>query len=114
MDTPVECKPGVNREHLYTVGDVALRIAVILHFVSRGTASSTTVEKSRLAIATVKQARFNDYVRVIGQVMPSRIVCVGAIGGGCVEGRLKEGGAMIRAGDVALHLNSPLLSIGII
>ena len=113
MDTPVERKPGINRKHLYTIGGVALGIAVILYFIFRDTASSMTVEKDRLTIATVKQAEFNDYIRVIGQVMPSRIIYMDAIEGGRVEERLKEEGAMVKAGDVILRLSNPLLNIGI-
>ena len=52
MDTPVERKPGINRKHLYTIGGVALGIAVILYFIFIDTASSMTVEKDRLTIAT--------------------------------------------------------------
>lgn len=48
------------------------------------------VEKDRLTIATVEQAEFSDYIRVIGQVMPSRIIYMDAIEGGRVEERLKE------------------------
>ena len=113
MDTPVERKPGINRKHLYTIGGVALGIAVILYFIFRDTASSMTVEKDRLTIATVKQAEFNDYIRVIGQVMPNRIIYMDAIEGGRVEERLKEEGAMVKAGDVILRLSNPLLNIGI-
>ena len=57
-----------------------------------------TVEKDRLTIATVKQAEFNDYIRVIGQVMPNRIIYMDAIEGGRVEERLKEEGAMVKSG----------------
>ena len=113
MDTPVERKPGINRKHLYTIGGVALGITVILYFIFRDTASSMTVEKDRLTIATVKQAEFNDYIRVIGQVMPNRIIYMDAIEGGRVEERLKEEGAMVKAGDVILRLSNPLLNIGI-
>ena len=109
MDTPVERKPGINRKHLYTIGGVALGIAVILYFIFIDTASSMTVEKDRLTIATVKQAEFNDYIRVIGQVMPNRIIYMDAIEGGRVEERLKEEGAMVKAGDVAALVgNTPI------
>jgi len=50
---------------------------------------------------------------VIGQVMPSRIIYMDAIEGGRVEERLKEEGAMVKAGDVILRLSNPLLNIGI-
>ena len=61
-----------------------------------------------LTIATVEQAEFSDYIRVIGQVMPSRIIYMDAIEGGRVEERLKEEGAMVKAGDVILRLSNPL------
>mgnify|MGYP003218557845 CR=1 FL=1 len=113
MDTLIERKPGINRKRLYWVGGVMLGLAVIAYFIFRDTASSMAVEKDRLTIATVKQAEFSDYIRVIGQVMPSRIIYMDAIEGGRVEERLKEEGAMVKAGDVILRLSNPLLNIGI-
>ena len=71
------------------------------------------VEKDRLTIATVTRGEFSDYIRVIGQVMPDRIIDVDAIEGGRVEERLKEEGAIVKAGDVILRLSNPLLNIGI-
>ena len=56
---------------------------------------------------------FNDYVRVIGQVLPSRMIYLDAIEGGRVEERLHEEGAMVKKGDVILRLSNPLLNIGI-
>ena len=65
--------PASNRKRLYWVGGVMLGLAVIAYFIFRDTASSMAVEKDRLTIATVEQAEFSDYIRVIGQVMPSRL-----------------------------------------
>jgi len=113
MDTPIERKTGINRKRFYLAGGVILGLAVVLYFIFRDTASSMTVEKDRLTIATVKQTEFSDYIRVIGQVMPSRIIYMDAIEGGRVEERLKEEGAMVKAGDVILRLSNPLLNIGI-
>ena len=113
MDTPIERKPGINRKHLYITGSALAGIVIILYFIFRDTTSSMTVEKDRLTIATVTQGEFNDYIRVIGQVMPSRIIYMDAIEGGRVEERLKEEGALVKAGDVILRLSNPLLNIGI-
>ena len=100
MDTPIERKPGITRKHLYVIGGIAFVIAVVLYFIFRDTTSSMTVEKERLTIATVNRGEFNDYIRVIGQVMPNRIIYMDAVEGGRVEERLKEEGAMVKAGDV--------------
>ena len=72
-----------------------------------------TIDKSRITIATVTENEFNDYVRVIGQVLPSRMIYLDAIEGGRVEERLHEEGAMVKKGDVILRLSNPLLNIGI-
>lgn len=113
MDTPIERKSGITRKHLYIIGGITFAIAVILYFMFRDTASAMTVEKERLTIATVERGEFNDYIRVIGQVMPNRIIYMDAVEGGRVEERLKEEGAMVKAGDVILRLSNPLLNIGI-
>lgn len=91
----------------------AAAIALILFLILRDTSSSLTVEKERLSIAEVKRAEFSDYVRVIGQVMPSRIIYMDAVEGGRVEEKLKEEGAMVKAGEVILRLSNPVLNIGI-
>lgn len=113
MDTPIERKSGITRKHLYIIGGITFAIAVILYFMLRDTASTMTVDKERLTIATVERGEFNDYIRVIGQVMPNRIIYMDAVEGGRVEERLKEEGAMVKAGDVILRLSNPLLNIGI-
>ena len=72
-----------------------------------------TIDKSRITIATVTENEFNDYIRVIGQVLPSRMIYLDAIEGGRVEERLHEEGAMVKKGDAILRLSNPLLNIGI-
>lgn len=72
------------------------------------------VEKERITIATVQKGEFNDYIRVIGQVLPDRIVYLDAIEGGRVEERLIEEGTQVKAGDIVLRLSNPLLNIGIL
>lgn len=114
MDMLIEPKHRIKRNRLYLIaGGVAL-IAMAFYFLFRDTASSMTVEKGNLTITTVRHGEFNDYIRVIGQVMPNRIIYMDAIEGGRVEERLKEEGAMVKAGEVILRLSNPLLSIGIL
>lgn len=45
--------------------------------------------------------------------MPTHIIYMDAIEGGRVEERLREEGAMVKAGEVILRLSNPLLNIGI-
>lgn len=114
MDTPVERKSRWSKRRVYgLIGGLSL-VAFVLYFVFRDTSSSMRVEKDRLSIARVEQGEFNDYIRIIGQVMPSRIIYLDAVEGGRVEERSIEEGAMVRAGDVILRLSNPLLNIDIL
>lgn len=88
-------------------------LLLILYVAFRDTASSMAIDKRRITIATVAESEFNDYIRVIGQVLPSRMIYLDAIEGGRVEERLHEEGAMVKKGDVILRLSNPLLNIGI-
>lgn len=113
MDTQIERKKHFTPKQIYGGVGVLLICALILYFVFRDNTSSMTVDRSRITIATVIEDEFNDYIRVIGQVLPSRMIYLDAIEGGRVEERLHEEGAMVKKGDVILRLSNPLLNIGI-
>lgn len=114
MDTRIERKSRFRKKHFYLLIGGALLLACLFFFLFRDTSSSMKVEKERLTIAAVEQGEFNDYIRVIGQVMPSRIIYLDAVEGGRVEERLMEEGEQVKAGDVILRLSNPLLNIGIL
>lgn len=114
MDTRIERKSCFRKKHLYAIAGSVLLLTCLFYFLFRDTSSSMKVEKERLTIAAVEQGEFNDYIRVIGQVMPSRIIYLDAVEGGRVEERLMEEGELVKAGDVILRLSNPLLNIGIL
>lgn len=114
MDTPIERKSRLKKKHLYAMAGGTFLLVCLLYFIFRDTSSSMKVDKERLTISTIVQGEFNDYIRVIGQVLPDRIIYLDAIEGGRVEERLIEEGAQVKAGDVILRLSNPLLNIGIL
>lgn len=114
MDTRIERKSRFQKKHIYTVAGGFAILFCLLWFIFRDTSSSMKVEKERITIATVQKGEFNDYIRVIGQVLPDRIIYLDAIEGGRVEERLIEEGEQVKAGDVILRLSNPLLNIGIL
>lgn len=114
MDTRIEQKSRLKKKHIYAIAGGGFLIVCILYFIFRDTTSSMKVDKERLTISAVTQGEFNDYIRVIGQVIPDRIIYLDAIEGGRVEERLIEEGAQVRAGEVILRLSNPLLNIGIL
>lgn len=113
MDTVIEHKKGLRKKYYYWIAGAVLVISFIAYLFMRDTSSAMKVEKDRISIATVQRGEFNDYIRVIGQVMPSTIIYLDAIEGGRVEERCIEEGAQVKAGDVILRLSNPLLNIGI-
>lgn len=114
MDIPIERRSRFRKKHLYPLAGGAFLLLILLWLAFRDTSSSMKVEKERITIATVQKGEFNDYIRVIGQVLPDRIVYLDAIEGGRVEERLIEEGTQVKAGDIVLRLSNPLLNIGIL
>lgn len=113
MDSVIEHKSKVTKKHLYIAGTIIAAILFTVYLITRDNSSSMRVDKDLLAISAVEEGKFNDYVRVIGQVLPSRIIYLDAVEGGRVEERLLEEGAMVKKGDIILRLSNPLLNISI-
>lgn len=113
MDTIIEKRKGWKHKYRVYAGGSILLIAVVLYLVLRDTSSALRVERDRLTIETVTKGEFNDFIRVIGHVMPSRIIYIDAVEGGRVEERIVEEGTMVKKGDVILRLSNPLLNISI-
>lgn len=113
MDTIIEKKKGWKRKYRVYAGGSVLLVAVVLYLMMRDTSSALRVERDRLTIETVSKGEFNDFIRVIGHVMPSRIIYIDAVEAGRVEERIVEEGTMVKKGDVILRLSNPLLNISI-
>ena len=70
MDTRIERKSRFKKKHIYSLIGIAVGLLCLLWLLFRDTSSSLKVEKERITIATVQKGEFNDYIRVIGQVLP--------------------------------------------
>lgn len=113
MDIQIERKKRFTSKQFYGGVGILFILVLILYFIFRDTTSSMAVDKNKITIATVAESEFSDYIRVIGQVLPSWMIYLDAIEGGRVEERLHEEGVMVKKGDVILRLSNPLLNIGI-
>ena len=114
MDTRIKQKSRFSRKFIYMTICSILIFTGILWFIFRDSTSSMNVNKESITIATVQKGEFNDYIRVVGQVIPEQIIYLDAIEGGRVEERLIEEGTQVKAGDVIIRLSNPLLNIGIL
>lgn len=72
------------------------------------------VERDMLNIATVRSDKFNDYIKIEGQVQPFSSIQVSALEGGIVEEKLVEEGAIVHKGDIIARLSNPSLSLSIL
>lgn len=113
MDTMIEKKSGIGKKQWGYIGGGILVITLVVYLMMRDTSRTLKVELEKLTVETVTQGEFNDYIRVIGQVMPSRIIYIDAVEGGRVEERVVEEGVMVKKGDIILRLSNPLLNISI-
>ena len=114
MDSKIERKSLFSKKTVYIITGSLAVLSGVLTFIFRDTSSSMNVSKETLTISIVEEGEFNDYIRVVGQVIPNHIIYLDAIEGGRVEERLIEEGAQVKAGDIIIRLSNPLLNIGIL
>ena len=114
MDSKIERKSLFSKKTVYIITGSLAVLSGVLTFIFRDTSSSMNVDKETLTISIVEEGEFNDYIRVVGQVIPNHIIYLDAIEGGRVEERLIEEGAQVKAGDIIIRLSNPLLNIGIL
>ena len=99
MDRQIEKKSFLRRYAWYIGGGVLL--AVLLVWLAFGsTASTMTVDSSDITISSVTRGKFDDYVRLNGQVLPIQIVQISPEEGGIVREKVVEEGARVHKGDV--------------
>lgn len=114
MDKKIERKSRFSPKHIAAYVCMAIVSAIIAWLIAGQTSSTMNVDRDSITVATVVKGEFNDYIRVVGHVIPDKIIYLDAIEGGRVEERLIEEGAEVRAGDVILRLSNPMLNIGIL
>lgn len=91
-----------------------LLVVTALWLVFGNHASTLRVSKEELTINEVKSAKFKDYVRTSGQVMPIQVVQVSPEEGGIVMEKVVEEGTMVRRGDVIVRLSNSNLDLQIL
>ncbi|MCL3780991.1 efflux RND transporter periplasmic adaptor subunit [Prolixibacteraceae bacterium JC049] len=109
MDRVIEKKKGIKRKHIFWgLGIIGLGY-LIANMILAPNTSSLRVERDKISIEAVTQGRFNDYIRVVGQVEPISTIYLDADEGGRVKERLIEEGATVEKGDVILRLENRTL-----
>lgn len=113
MDRQIEKKSFFRRYAWYIAAAAALA-ALLVWIVLGTTASTMTVDASDITISDVTRGKFDDYVRLNGQVLPIQVVQISPEEGGIVREKVVEEGARVRKGDVILRLSNSNLDLQIL
>lgn len=117
MDIKLEKKRGwralLQKKNIpYAV--VGLFVMFIVAMLLRDGRSTLRVDAQMLSISEVRQAEFNDYVRLTGSVQPITTVQLSPLEAGIVERIVAEEGEQIKRGDVIVELSNNNLSMQIL
>ncbi len=107
MDIPIEKKRGIKKKHIYVGVGVILLLFITYKAFFTENLSTLRVDAGQLAIDTVKEGVFYDYISVMGTVEPIATIFLDAQEGGRVEKKLVEEGAMVKKGEVIVRLSNP-------
>lgn len=113
MDRQIEKKSFLRRYAWYIVAAAALA-ALLVWIVLGTTASTMTVDATDITISDVTRGKFDDYVRLNGQVLPIQVVQISPEEGGIVREKVVEEGTRVRKGDVILRLSNSNLDLQIL
>lgn len=114
MDIQLEKKKGIQKKHLPYISGGVLLAVLVCWIVFGNHASTLKVDARGISIGQVKKDRFNDYVRVDGQVQPITIVQLSPEEGGIVRERVVEEGAQVKKGDIIVTLSNSGLDLQIL
>lgn len=113
MDRQIE-KKSFLRRYAWYIAEAAALAALLVWIVLGTTANTTTVDASDITISDVTRGKFDDYVRLNGQVLPIQVVQISPEEGGIVREKVVEEGTRVRKGDVILRLSNSNLDLQIL
>lgn len=113
MDRQIEKKSFLRRYAWYVAAAAALA-ALLVWIVLCTTANTMTIDATDITISDVTRGKFDDYVRLNGQVLPIQVVQISPEEGGIVREKVVEEGTRVRKGDVILRLSNSNLDLQIL
>lgn len=113
MDRQIE-KKSFLRRYAWYIAAAATLAALLVWIVLGTTANTMTVDASDITISDVTRGKFDDYVRLNGQVLPIQVVQISPEEGGIVREKVVEEGTRVRKGDVILRLSNSNLDLQIL
>lgn len=96
MDIQLEKKKGIQKKHIPYIAGGAVVILLLIWIIFGNHASTLRVDAASLNIADVTFGKFNDYIRLNGQVQPISVVQLSPEEGGIVQEKVVEEGAHVK------------------
>ncbi|MBQ2200886.1 MAG: efflux RND transporter periplasmic adaptor subunit [Bacteroidaceae bacterium] len=113
MDISLEPKSKLRRFAPY-IAAIALFIGACIWLAFSDIGKTLSVERRNLNIGEVQMGRFDDFVRLDGQVQPFSTIQICPQEGGIVMERVVEEGAHVKKGDVLVRLSNANLDLEIL
>ncbi len=113
MDRIIEKKWWARRPVWFAAAAGLAAAAVLYLAVVSESRSNRNVDDGRVSISTVERGLFQEYIPVIGAVLPIRTVYLDAVEGGRVEAVVREAGSVVAEGDTIIHLSNTSLLLDI-
>ena len=117
MDRTIEPKKGIARlfsKKYLPYALAALLLAFIAYLFLRDDISTLRVDADTLSVSEVKAGKFNDYIRISGQVQPMTTIQLSPLESGVVDRIFLEEGTLLHAGDPILQLKNEGLDMQIL
>ncbi|MCK4417206.1 MAG: HlyD family efflux transporter periplasmic adaptor subunit [Candidatus Latescibacteria bacterium] len=109
MDRPIEKKRWTPKR-IVGLSLIGVLIFITVYGLIKSRGSKLNVAAERLTIVTVNKGPFQEFIPVVGSVLPIKTIYLDAVEGGRVEKLFVEAGSLIRKGDEILKLaNTNLL-----
>jgi HlyD family secretion protein len=110
MDRPIKKKKWTIKKIVGLSLIISFIFLIIYTFIFGDRSSKLNVELDRITISTVSKGEFQEFIPIIGNVMPIVTVYLDAIEGGRIEQKFLEAGALVKVGDKILRFgNTDLL-----
>ena len=115
MDIKIEKKKyWVPRKYWAWIAGGVVAVGLLVWLGLSNFTSTLKVDAKSLSIGDVRQAQFDDYVSVDGQVAPIQVVQISSEEGGIVMEKVVEEGAHVNKGDVIVKLSNSNLDLQIL
>lgn len=110
MDRIIEKKKWPLKRIAAYVGILVIAIVIIYQIFFSDKSSRLNINQERIVVSTVQMGEFQEFIPVIGTVIPIKTIYLDAVEGGTVEQIYLEAGSFVKKGDPILKLaNTNLL-----